>query len=83
MDRKPVVEYPCRWLYKVIGDDLAGLQRAATEIIGNQPSTTSLSNSSKTGKYHCLDIAVKVLNETNRDAIYRALKSHPQIKLVL
>ena len=83
MNRKPVLEYPCRWLYKVIGDDQEGLRRAATEIIGSQLCTISLSNSSRTGKYHCLDIDVEVMNETDRNTIYQALKNHPQVKLVL
>jgi putative lipoic acid-binding regulatory protein len=83
MKRKPVLEYPCRWLYKVIGDDREGLQRAAVEIIGRQSCTISLSNSSRTGKYHCLNIEVEVLSEANRNAIYQALKEHPQVKLVL
>jgi len=83
MIRKPVLEYPCRWLYKVIGDDREALQRAAVEIIGTQSCAISLSNSSRTGKYHCLNIEVEVMNETERNTIYQALKNHPQIKLVL
>jgi putative lipoic acid-binding regulatory protein len=54
MIRKPILEYPCRWLYKVIGDDREALQRAAQEIIGRQPCAISWSNRSRTGKYHCL-----------------------------
>jgi len=83
MIRKPVLEYPCRWLYKVIGDDREALQRAALEVIGSQSYAISLSNSSRTGKYHCLNIEVEVMNETNRNTIYQALKSHSRIKLVL
>ena len=83
MNRKPVLEYPCRWLYKVIGDEREELERAALEIIGNRPCTISLSNSSRTGKYHCLDIEVEVMDDENRNTIYQALKSHPQVKMVL
>jgi len=83
MIRKPVLEYPCRWLYKVIGDDWEALQRAALEIIGSQSHAISLSNSSRTGKYHCLNIEVEVMDETSRNTIYQALKRHPRIKLVL
>lgn len=83
MDRKPILEYPCRWLYKVIGDDQEGLRRAAIEIIGTNPCTISVSSSSRTGQYHCLNIEVEVQNETVRNIIYQAFKSHPQVKLVL
>ena len=83
MNRKPVLEYPCRWLYKVIGDEREELERAALGIIGNRPCTISLSNSSRTGKYHCLDIEVEVMDDENRNTIYQALKCHPQVKMVL
>ena len=83
MNRKPVLEYPCKWLYKIIGEDLEELQRTATEIIGGQPCTIYLSNISKTGKYHCLNVEVQVTDEANRNAIYREFKQHPQVKMVL
>jgi hypothetical protein len=83
MNRKPVLEYPCQWLYKIIGDNQEELQQAAAAIIGRQSCTISPSNSSKTGKYHCLNIEVEVIDETNRNAIYQAFKHHPQIKMVL
>jgi len=83
MNRKPVLEYPCQWLYKIIGDNQEELQQAAAAIIGRQPCTISLSNRSKTGKYHCLNIEVEVIDESNRNAIYHAFKKHPQVKMVL
>jgi putative lipoic acid-binding regulatory protein len=83
MNRKPILEYPCPWLYKIIGDNQEELQQAARSIIDRQPCTISLSNSSKTGKYHCLNIEVEVIDESNRNAIYQAFKQHPRVKIVL
>ena len=83
MNRKPVLEYPCPWLYKIIGDNREDLQQAARAIIDGQSCVISLSNSSKTGKYHCLNIEVEVVDEKKRNAIYLAFKQHPQVKMVL
>jgi len=83
MNRKPILAYPCPWLYKIIGYNQEELQQAAAAIIGRRPCTISRSNSSKTGKYHCLNIEVEVTSEKNRNAIYQAFKQHPQVKMVL
>jgi len=88
MDRKDnmckaQVEYPCQWLYKVIGFDQEKLHQALLEIISNSSSEISLSNSSRTGKYHCLNCEVTVQSEEERNSIYLALKAHPLVKIVL
>ena len=83
MNRKPVLEYPCQWLYKIVGDNQEELQQAAEAIVGARPCTISHSNSSKTGKYHCLNIAITVTDETNHNTMYQAFKEHPRIKMVL
>jgi putative lipoic acid-binding regulatory protein len=83
MNRKPVLAYPCPWLYKIIGYNQEEMERAAATIIGGRPCTVSLSRSSRTGKYHCLNIEVEVIDEADRNAIYRAFKLHPHVKMVL
>lgn len=80
---KAQVEYPCQWLYKVIGSDLEKLHQALQEVGNDDSCNISFSNSSRTGKYHCLNFEMTVQSEEERNAIYMALKSHPQIKIVL
>ncbi len=80
---KPVIEYPCQWLYKVIGKDEEKLRLALTEIIVHPTCDISYSNSSSKGKYLCLNVEVTVQNEDERNAIYLALKEHPHVKIVL
>lgn len=75
--------YPCKWLYKVIGADRQQLQQAITHVIRDNSCSISPSNSSKTGKYHCLNLEITVRNEEERDLIYAALKEHPHVKVVL
>jgi putative lipoic acid-binding regulatory protein len=75
--------YPCEWLYKVIGSDKEQLHQAITHVIKDSSCSITPSNSSKTGKYHCLNLEITVQNEEERNLIYEALKEHPQVKLVL
>jgi uncharacterized protein len=75
--------YPCEWLYKVIGHSQDRLRSAVAEIIEPQSYTITLSNTSKTGKYCCLNVYMEVLSEGHRTTIYTALKNHPEIRLVL
>jgi len=80
---KAQMRYPCQWLYKVIGMDLDKLHQALKDIISENSSDISFSNSSPTGKYHCLNLEVTVRSEEERNRIYLALKAHPQVKIVL
>jgi putative lipoic acid-binding regulatory protein len=77
------VHYPCQWLYKVIGFDQARLQQALLEIVTDDSCNISYSKGSRSGKYHCLNLEVTVQNEEQRNAIYLALKEHPEVKIVL
>jgi uncharacterized protein len=77
------IEYPCLWLYKVIGEDREKLYQALEEIAARDSCAISHSNSSRTGKYHCLNLEITVMNEEERNRIYLALKGHPQVKIVL
>ena len=80
---KAKIDYPCRWLYKVIGSDEEQLYHALAEIIGNGAYHISLSNSSSTGKYICLNVEVFVESEEKRNSIYMNLKAHSQVEIVL
>jgi len=80
---KAKINYPCRWLYKVIGSDQEQLYLALEEIIGHGACDISLSNSSSSGKYVCLNVEVFVESEEKRNSIYMDLKTHLQVRIVL
>ena len=80
---KPIIDYPCKWLYKVIGTEQDKLHQAILEIITGTPCEINLSNSSSSGKYLCLNLEITVHDEDERNAIYLDLKAHPQVKIVL
>jgi putative lipoic acid-binding regulatory protein len=80
---KAKLDYPCQWLYRVIGTDQEQLRQAIKKSITNAPCEISLSNSSSSGKYICLNFEITVQSEEERNSIYMDLKAHPQVKIVL
>jgi uncharacterized protein len=80
---RPQIDYPCIWVYKVIGED----QETLREIIHTAcaPATVEItySHSSSGGRYHSLSASLIVHTEEIRLSIYEILKSHPAIKIVL
>lgn len=82
-DKKIDIEYPCTWVYKVIGLDEDEIQLAVAGIIRDRTYKISHSRSSETAKYHCFNVELMVESEGHRTDTYDALKAHPAIKLVL
>jgi putative lipoic acid-binding regulatory protein len=81
--RKAQLEYPCPWVYKIIGSDADEMRCAVAEIIRDRTYKVSHSRSSETAKYHCLNVELSVESESHRTALYEALKAHRAVKLVL
>ena len=81
-DQKVSIDYPCLWLYKVIGSDEAKMRAAIADVIAGAWEITA-SRSSATGKYLTLNVAVQVEEEETRIAIYEALRKEPSVKMVL
>lgn len=80
---KPEISYPCPWVYKVIGRDLAALQDVVAEILSGQAYSAAPSRSSKGGGYHCLNVSLTVGNEPDRLGFYERLRKHPAVIMVL
>lgn len=81
--QKVELEYPCPWVYKVIGREQEELRAAIAEIVQARECLVSLSNSSSGGKYLCLDVELVVLNAEDREAQYCAFKGHAAVVMVL
>lgn len=77
------LEYPCHWVYKIIGEDAARLRQAVLQIIEGDAYTVSVSKTSSSGRYVSLNIDVEVSDESERTSIYAALRSHADVRMVL
>lgn len=75
-------DYPCEWIYKVIGSDRESVHNAIASIIRDSEYSIDDSNTSKTGKYQSFNVTVLVGDEAYRNKIYHAFKEHVDIKFV-
>jgi putative lipoic acid-binding regulatory protein len=49
--QKLELEYPCKWCYKVVGYERAGIEIAVLETFSERPYTLVPSNTSISGKF--------------------------------
>ena len=82
-EQKLHLEYPCKWIYKIIGADEDQMRCAVKEILRDRNYSISHSRSSETAKYQCLNVELLVESEIQRKAFYEALKALPSIKIIL
>lgn len=81
--RKVELEYPCPWVYKVIGREQEELRGAIAEVVQARQCLVTVSNSSSGGKYLCLDVELVVVSAEDREAQYLAFKAHSAVVMVL
>jgi putative lipoic acid-binding regulatory protein len=80
---RPKIEYPTKWDYKVIGENIKSLIHAIEEIVDGYDYDLTPSNISKGGKYYSLNLQVLVDSEIIRDLIFQKLDENPSVKMVI
>jgi len=86
-DTESLIKYPCAFPIKVMGFKADGLVHALTEIAkqfdpGFDASTIE-SRESKGGKYLGVTLTITATSRMQLDDLYRALTTHPMVKVVL
>lgn len=86
-ERKTLIEFPCDFPLKIMGANEAAFTPAIVDvIIEHAPDfdreTVVIRPSSK-GNYVSLTCTVRATSQLQLDTIYRALTSHPMVKVVL
>ena len=84
---KSLIEFPSRFPIKVMGARVDGFVHAITQLAkAHDPAfdagTVELRESSG-GKYLGVTITITATSREQLDALYRALSSHPMVKVVL
>ena len=80
---RPEIDYPCTWIYKVIGEDCSLLKDVITSACEPLEVSISHSHMSSKGKYHSLNAELVVTSEEVRLSIYETLKNAPAVEIVL
>lgn len=81
--RKPDISYPCRWEYKVIGEDRQTLTEVIFAACAPAVPDIELSNISSSGRYYSLNATLTVADEETRLIIFERLQVHPAVKMVI
>ncbi len=79
----PEIHYPCRWHYRLIGEDRTALYRAITTRVSAESCTISEANVSSGGRYCSLNLEVTVRDEAERLNLYQMLAGDPAVRMVL
>lgn len=86
-EQESLIEYPSPFPIKVMGAKADGFVHAVSELArkfdpGFDASTIELRESSK-GNYLGVTITITATSREQLDDLYRALSSHPMVKVVL
>ena len=73
-NKKPKIDYPTHWEYKVIFDASDEAEAKVKDIVKDREFKLVFSKFSKDKKYASYDLAVLVLSEEERLEIFLALK---------
>lgn len=82
-DRRPEIDYPCIWNYKVIGNNVDDILAAVKDSVLGLEYSVRPSNVSRTGKYFSFNISIEVPNEVVRDLVFENLQKNDHIKFVI
>ena len=84
---RSLIEYPSAFPIKVMGNNVPGFADAMVAVaLAHDPgfdATTVETRPSKAGNYLGLTLTVTATSREQLDALYRALTSHPMVKVVL
>ena len=82
-----LIEYPSRFPIKVMGAKVDGFVHAITELARQFDPTFDASTielrDSRAGNYLGVTITITATSREQLDNLYRALSSHPMVKVVL
>ncbi len=82
-NKRPQIDYPTEWEYKLIGSDVDRLLKAVEEVLPGLKYEVKLSNVSRNEKYYSLNVLVTVTSEALRDIIFQKFSNHPEVKFVI
>ena len=86
-ERTTLLEFPCRFPLKIMGDKHETFAITILNVIQSlAPETTEMDmivRESSSGNYLALTVTVTATSKDQLDNIYRALSSHPMVKVAL
>lgn len=81
--KKPDIQYPCEWNYRIIGTDVEEIIKVIEAAVAGLEYEIYSSNVSSNGNYFSLNLKVFVPSEIIRDIIFSKLNDSVFVKIVL
>lgn len=81
--KKPIVNYPCNWDYKIIGTNVDEIIKEIEKIVEGMDYEITSSKVSSKENYFSLNLKVFVISEIIRDIIFAKLGANEFVKMVL
>lgn len=81
--KRPEIDYPCEWGYKVIGNNVDNMLMAIEQAASGLEYSVTPSNISKNGNYFSLNFRMEVPNEVVRNIVYDKLDKSEAVIMVL
>lgn len=82
-----LIQYPCAFPIKVMGAHVAGFEEAIVAVARRFDAAFDASSverrPSREGRYLGLTLTITATSRAQLDDLYRALSSHPMVKVVL
>ena len=87
MAAEPLIEFPCDFPLKVMGANVPDFAQTIAAVVAvHAPDFDAAAiemRASTGGKYLSLTCTVRATSQAQLDALYRALTSHPMVRVVL
>lgn len=80
---KPQIQYPCRWQFRLIGEERAAVIAAINAVVDATGCEISDGNVSSGGRYLSVNVEMTVDGEAERQRLYQRFAADPAIKVVL
>jgi putative lipoic acid-binding regulatory protein len=80
--KEQIIDYPCKWPYKVIGSDQALIENGISAELNHMQFEMSVSNQSKKGKYVSFHVEAYVNDDNERIDVFNILKNIPTVRIV-
>ncbi len=83
MDRRPQIDYPCDWSFRLIGESEHQIRALVVRILGDLEHTLERSRASSAGRYTSLKLSFVARDDSHRTSLHAALSAHQAIRFVL
>ncbi|MCA9315120.1 MAG: DUF493 domain-containing protein [Planctomycetes bacterium] len=80
---QPLIEYPCSWVYRLVGASVESLRAAIAEVIEDREHVIEPGNQSSGGRWHSVHLRVLVTSDADRTGLLRGLQTRPAVRYVL